>query len=92
MRNLGSERSRTPEGLDMNIAFALSDAVVSTRDHFGEHLVLDISLEIDYSALTIRSPREGVIVCSEFDGPVYEAFPLAIRDAFYKWHEYKNKG
>jgi hypothetical protein len=91
MRSLRSERSRTPEGLDMNIAFALSEDVISTRDHFGEHLVLDINLEIDHSVLTIRSHREGVIVCSEFDGPVYEAFPLAIRDAFYKWQEYKKK-
>lgn len=75
----------------MNIAFALSEDVISTRDHFGEHLVLDISLEIDHSALTIKSQRGGVIVCSEFSGPVYEAFPLAIRDAFYKWKEYKSK-
>lgn len=75
----------------MNIAFALSEDVISTRDHFGEHLVLDIALEFDHASLTIRSQREGVIVCSEFEGPVSEAFPLAIRDAFYKWKEYKNK-
>jgi hypothetical protein len=75
----------------MNIALALCDDVLSTKDHFGEHLVLDITMEVDHSALTIRSQREGVIVCSEFDGPVYEAFPIAIRDAFYKWKEYKNK-
>ncbi len=75
----------------MNIAFALSEDVINTRDRFGEHLVLDISLEVDHSTLTIRSPREGVVVCSEINGPVYEAFPLAIREVFYKWQEYKNK-
>ena len=73
----------------MNIAFALSEDVIGTRDRFGEHLVLDFSLEIDHSTLTIRSQREGLLVSSEMDGPVQEAFPLAIRALFYKWQEYK---
>jgi hypothetical protein len=89
MRNL--RPSKASEGLDMNIAFALSEDVVTTRDRFGEHLVLDISLEIDRSSLTIRSQREGLVVCSEVAGPINEAFPLAIREVFYKWQEYKNK-
>jgi hypothetical protein len=81
----------SPEGLDMNIAFALSEDVISTTDRFGEHLVLDICLEVDRSSMTIRSQREGVVVCSEVDGPVHLAFPSAIREVFYKWQEYKKK-
>jgi hypothetical protein len=89
MRNLRPRQS--PDGLDMNIAFALSEDVISTKDRFGEHLALDIYLEIDHSTLTIRSQRQGVIVISEFDGPFYEAFPQAIRDALHKWQEYKKR-
>jgi hypothetical protein len=89
MRSLRPKASN--DGIDMNIAFALSEDVISTRDHFGEHLILDITLESDRSMITIRSNREGVVVHSETSGPVYEAFPTAIREAFYKWKECRQR-
>ena len=88
MRSVNSGR-RSGVGIDMNIAFALTEDVVTTKDHFGDHLLLDVAIEYERSSITIRSLRAGVLVCEEVSGPVYEAFPLAIREALYKWQEYK---
>lgn len=73
----------------MNIAFALSEDVVTTKDTFGDPLVLEVSMEADRSTITIRSHRSGVVIRSDVSGPLYEAFPVAVREAFYKWQQYK---
>jgi hypothetical protein len=88
MRALPYNRSSS-QPIDMNIAFALSEDVVTTKDEFGESLILEVSLESDRSVITIRSQRTGVLLRSDVSGPLYEAFPKAIREAFYKWQQFK---
>lgn len=83
-------RDPGPDSLDMNIALALCEDVVTSRDPHGGPFLLDIRLEHDHSSITIRSHDSGVLQCSEVDGPLYEAFPKAVRDAFHKWKEHRS--